>query len=180
MPKKYTVTLVNNDNVDLEVLAREKDLVVLRDSEGRIYRVRILKESDGRYILFVDDKPVSVGIVGKRIYVNLESIFVRKIKEKAEQAKIEKEVEKTKSIELEVEEEGVIKTPVSGRVADVRVTPGQSVNEGDVIAVLESMKMFIEVKSPYRGVVEAVYVKPGGSVSKDGRLVKIKVEKSRG
>ncbi len=46
----------------------------------------------------------------------------------------------------------------------VVVEPGQQVAEGDVLAVLESMKMEIPVESPVAGEVREVRVKEGGVV----------------
>jgi len=170
MPKKYSVILFNDENMDLEVLAREKDLVVIKDEDGNVHRVRVLKESDQRYIVYVDDRMVSVGIVGDKIYVDLEPLLVKKLKEKASSAKV---TEKKEEKKIQVEE-GVIVAPISGKVIEVKATTGSEVRENDVIAVVESMKMLIEVKSPMNGVIEEVYVKPGGTVNKGDKLVKIK------
>lgn len=46
-----------------------------------------------------------------------------------------------------------IAIPLPGLLVDVRVTEGQSVQEGDVVAVLESMKMHLELRAPRAGVV---------------------------
>jgi len=169
MPKKYSVILFNDENMNLEVLAREKDLVVIKDEDGNVHRVRVLKESDQRYIVYVDDRMVSVGIVGDKIYVDLEPLLVKKLKEKASSAKVTEKEEKKIQVE-----EGVIVAPISGKVIEVKATTGSEVRENDVIAVVESMKMLIEVKSPMNGVIEEVYVKPGSTVNKGDKLVKIK------
>lgn len=43
--------------------------------------------------------------------------------------------------------------PLPGLLVDVRVVEGQKVHEGDVVAVLESMKMHLELRAPRSGVV---------------------------
>lgn len=43
--------------------------------------------------------------------------------------------------------------PLPGLLVDVRVVEGQKVREGDVVAVLESMKMHLELRAPRSGVV---------------------------
>ncbi|ADV64706.1 biotin/lipoyl-containing protein [Desulfurococcus mucosus] len=172
MPKKYSVVFFNDEAVEIEVLARERDVVVLKDPGGRIYRVRVLKEGDGRYVLYIDDRMVSAGVIGDKVYVNLEPLLVKKVKETVAAAKaVERKEEKQTPAAME---EGVVSTPISGRVVEVKVAEGQSIGENDVVAVVESMKMLIEVKTPFKGVVEAVYVKPGSTVNKGDKLVKVK------
>ncbi|MEM1843349.1 MAG: biotin/lipoyl-containing protein, partial [Desulfurococcaceae archaeon] len=63
---------------------------------------------------------------------------------------------------------------ISGRVIEVRVKSGSTVNMGDTVILLESMKMIIEVKSHMAGIVEEVYVQPGTVVNRGDRLLKVK------
>lgn len=54
--------------------------------------------------------------------------------------------------------------PMPGKVIDVRVRDGDRVRKGDVLLVLEAMKMRNDVLSPADGVVERVSVRPGTNV----------------
>jgi glutaconyl-CoA/methylmalonyl-CoA decarboxylase subunit gamma len=56
-------------------------------------------------------------------------------------------------------------SPISGIVAEVRVSPGTQVQENDPVIVLEAMKMNTNVSSPIAGKVKAILVKAGESVS---------------
>jgi 3-methylcrotonyl-CoA carboxylase alpha subunit len=49
-------------------------------------------------------------------------------------------------------------------LVEVRVTEGQSVQEGDVVAVLESMKMHLELRAPRTGVVRDLSAVTGQEV----------------
>jgi acetyl/propionyl-CoA carboxylase alpha subunit len=60
-----------------------------------------------------------------------------------------------------VSAEGEVRAPMAGKVLEVRVSAGDLVEEGGVLAVVESMKMQIEVKAPLAGRVEKVLVKEG-------------------
>lgn len=51
-----------------------------------------------------------------------------------------------------------ITAPMTGSIVEVRCSPGQAVAEGDVLLVIESMKMNNELRAPADGVVEAVPV----------------------
>jgi biotin carboxyl carrier protein len=68
---------------------------------------------------------------------------------------------------------GVIVAPMPGTVLKVRVSPGDTVNVGDVLLMLEAMKMENEISSHVSGTVKAVYVKEGQSVNTNDRLLVI-------
>jgi oxaloacetate decarboxylase alpha subunit len=57
-----------------------------------------------------------------------------------------------------------VPAPLAGNIFRVNVAPGQVVNSGDVIMILEAMKMETEVRSPDSGTVQAVLVKEGDAV----------------
>ncbi|MBN2549591.1 MAG: biotin/lipoyl-binding protein [Anaerolineales bacterium] len=61
-------------------------------------------------------------------------------------------------------EEYHLKAPMPGLVVSVHVSEGQEVLKGDVLVVLESMKMQNELKAPRPGVVSRLRVKAGDNV----------------
>ncbi len=54
--------------------------------------------------------------------------------------------------------------PLAGNIWKVHVNPGDHVAEGDVVLILEAMKMETEVRSPKAGTVSSVHVKEGDQV----------------
>jgi len=64
-----------------------------------------------------------------------------------------------------------ITAPMTGSIVEVRCTAGQSVQAGDVLLVIESMKMNNELRSPAAGVVEQVPVTAGQRVNAGDLLV---------
>jgi acetyl-CoA carboxylase biotin carboxyl carrier protein len=58
-------------------------------------------------------------------------------------------------------------------VWQVKVEPGQSVDHGDVLVILESMKMEIPVEAEQPGVVREVLVKPDDLVQHGDPLVSL-------
>ncbi|MEV0067496.1 MULTISPECIES: biotin carboxylase N-terminal domain-containing protein [unclassified Amycolatopsis] len=61
--------------------------------------------------------------------------------------------------------------PMDATVVAVRVEPGQEVAAGDVVAVLEAMKMEMQVRTEVGGVVGTVLVSPGTSVAAGAPLI---------
>ncbi len=55
--------------------------------------------------------------------------------------------------------------PMPGTILDVKVSVGQSVKKGDVICVLEAMKMENDIPAPCDGVIASVNVQKGASIS---------------
>ncbi len=57
-----------------------------------------------------------------------------------------------------------IPAPLAGNIFKINVTVGQKINQGDVIMVLEAMKMETEVRASEAGTVAAILVKEGDAV----------------
>jgi acetyl-CoA/propionyl-CoA carboxylase biotin carboxyl carrier protein len=70
----------------------------------------------------------------------------------------------------------VARSPMPGTVIDVGVTVGDTVDEGDALAVVEAMKMEHTVRAPGRGTVTAVATSAGGRVPLDAVLVELQLE----
>ncbi|HEX7975020.1 MAG TPA: biotin/lipoyl-containing protein [Anaerolineales bacterium] len=66
-----------------------------------------------------------------------------------------------------------LKAPMPGMVIAVPISEGQEVKKGDVLIILESMKMQNELKSPRDGVITRVRVKPGDSVEQRQTLLSV-------
>lgn len=63
--------------------------------------------------------------------------------------------------------------PLAGNIWKVEVTTGQTVKEGDVLLILEAMKMETQIVASKSGVIASVSVKPGDTVKVGDQLVAI-------
>jgi biotin carboxyl carrier protein len=64
-----------------------------------------------------------------------------------------------------------LKAPMPGLVLEFRVSPGDVVNEGDPLVVLEAMKMENILKSPGTATVKAIEVSKGDAIEKNQVLI---------
>jgi len=66
-----------------------------------------------------------------------------------------------------------VKAPLSGNIWKVMVSAGQSVEEGDVLLILEAMKMETQIVAEKAGTIAGVFVKPGDTIKVGDVLVTI-------
>ena len=64
-----------------------------------------------------------------------------------------------------------VRSEIAGTVWKIEVVAGQTVAEGEVLVILESMKMEIPVEAPRPGVVGSILVGEGAAVKEDQPLV---------
>ncbi len=67
-----------------------------------------------------------------------------------------------------------IKAPLPGNILSINVSAGQTVKSGDVLMVLEAMKMENEILAPRDGVVASVAVSKGATVGTGDVLASLK------
>jgi len=154
---KY-ITTINEQEYEVEILD-EKHVTV----NGRCFAVDFHSLSDQPvYSLLIDGKSYEayvypadefwqVLLVGRQFQATVEDERERRLKMQAGSNVAERA-------------EFLMKAPMPGLVVSVPVQEGQAVEKGDILIVLESMKMQNELKSPRPGSVSRLRVKPGDSV----------------
>ena len=66
-----------------------------------------------------------------------------------------------------------LKSQIPGKVVSIALQEGDSVNQGDVVCTLESMKMQVAVKSHKSGTIKSIKIKAGGTVAKGDLVAEI-------
>lgn len=67
-----------------------------------------------------------------------------------------------------------ITAPMPGTVLEIKVTQGQTVKNGDLVMILEAMKMENEIFAPADGTIEKIHINQGASVNSGDLLISIK------
>jgi biotin carboxyl carrier protein len=68
-------------------------------------------------------------------------------------------------------QKGGVRAQIAGRILSIKVKPGDAVERGQVLLLLEAMKMENEVKAPAGGIVREILVAEGARVSEGETLV---------
>ena len=140
------------------------------EHENHVYNVSI-ERRDKYYFITYDNteykaeadevKPGQLQIkIGDRI---LKTVITEGDKEKY--VFVDGDVFKVKPVELtgarkiKKKEEGDLSSPISGKVVNVKVKNGDKVKKGDVLMVIEAMKMEYIIRAPFNGKVKKVNFK---------------------
>lgn len=122
-------------------------------------------------------KKYNITVNGKVYEVEIEEVLPNTEKEfkvnKNIEIKKDRNQEKIRESNNNTRDEKVIKAPMPGTIVNVLVKQGDNVKKGQVIAILEAMKMENEIVSPTDGSVEIISVDKGQNVSLGYSLLKI-------
>lgn len=145
-----------------EIIVNEERHVASIESTGGPSLYSLIVDNSS-YELYVEERNGSyrVLLLGQLYTVQLEDESTRR-------AAMAREIRP-----LIEEEEIAIKSPIPGLIFDVPVEEGQTVQAGDIVVIVEAMKMENELRTPREGVVQATHVAPGDSVDKGQVLVTI-------
>ncbi len=132
----------------------------------------IVKAQEGLYHILHNNKSFLTEILAVD-YV--EKTFVIKVNGDTFSLKISDEYEQlVKKLGLSVNAVEIITdivAPMPGLILEVLVKPGQEINKGDQLLILEAMKMENVIKSEGSGIVKSIEIKEGVAVEKGQMLI---------
>ena len=158
-----------DDDIAVEV-QREGSLLVLRRGEGdETIRFEARRVGTAEYVLCDPEDGEAMHTVyalrdGDRYWIHLDGrtwLLERQRRRSGAQAA-----------------PGSLMAPTPGTVDEVLVADGDTVEEAQVLLVLTSMKMQIEIKAPHAGVVSGLSLSPGDQV--DGGVPLLQVDPGEG
>ena len=72
--------------------------------------------------------------------------------------------------------EVAIESPITGVIVEISVSVGEEVSDGDLLVVIESMKMENEVLSEYDGTVKEILIRQNQNISQEDPMLILSVE----
>jgi len=69
--------------------------------------------------------------------------------------------------------DGIVRSPMPGRVISIMVRPGDQVAAGDELCVVEAMKMEQSIRAARSGIIKTIHVQPMDSVSANDPLMEL-------
>ena len=134
----------------------------------RVYRVQVRPHDEGDLTLEVDGQRqrVVVAADGGRRWVSVDGVAYTLEPGTGRKAKYQTR-----------ESEDTLAAQMPGQVVAVSVQPGERVERGQKLLVLEAMKMELQVAAPHAGHVRAVKVKPGDVVKRGQTLIELEQDR---
>lgn len=167
MAEKYLVRLGDEDTT-LEMERGDGVTRVRRDGDADWKDVELQRVGDsGLYLLMVDSHPVELYLERKR------GGAVVTIGRHALDYDVGRWTPGSAHKGKDAAASGPhrITAPMTGSIVEVRCAAGDAVGAGDVLLIIESMKMNNELRAPADGVIESVPVQPGQRVQAGNLLV---------
>jgi pyruvate carboxylase subunit B len=157
---------ITEENIFIAAACQEKGIDFLKGSgELHVRKISEMKNDcegssmgNGNYTVIVDGQKFSVQVAEGDVDIQVSPVM-------SENKPMEPASISTSSVTE-------IKAPLPGNVWKIVTNPGQSINEGDVIMILESMKMEIDVVAPCGGVVQSINVATNDKVV-EGQVVAV-------
>ena len=145
--------------------------------EGVTYQAEVQGQTvlvNGRpFAVIVDDKTVQIDGAAHTVEIEGQQAIFDGIAYPFQVRKIGEEKEAPPAAAPAAEGEGAVTAIMPGKIMHVLVQEGDQVSEGDVVCVLEAMKMENELHAHTTGKVKTVHVSPGDDVEMGAVLVEV-------
>ena len=137
------------------------------EHENHVYNVTV-ERRENQYFVTYDNTEYTVEVEEIKhghLKIKLGDRVIKGIITEGEREKfvfVDGDVFKVRPVELSgvkktrEKERGDLSSPISGKVVRVKVKNGDMVKEGDVLMVIEAMKMEYLIRAPYKGKVKKV------------------------
>ncbi len=161
---------VNDENIFISAACEDKGILFLQGKAHIGVRKNCGENKEPTSIKKSDTYCVKVN--GKNFNVKLENDKKATVNGKTYDIDI-KEGTETLSVSNNTGEAKEVKSALPGNVLRIEVSVGDTINENDVLLVIEAMKMETEIKSPFSGVVKSILVEQGEQIQTGQVLVEV-------
>lgn len=156
------------------------------EHENNVYNISVERRDD-QYFIVYDNNEYTVSATELKpgyLKITLGDRIIKGIVSEGEQSRflfIDGNVFKVKKIELTgkkkaTKKAGDLNSPISGTVVEIKVKKGMSVKKGDVIMVIEAMKMEYLIRAPYPGKIDNICFKEKDQIEIGQQTAEIKKE----
>lgn len=149
----------SEENIFIAAACKEKGIAFLKGEA----KVNVRKVSQMPKPANADDNKFTVSVNGNKYHIEVQHGFDKSVNVKSV-GKVEQEPKQSAS------DENTIQASISGTVFKTLITEGDSVKAGQVVFVLEAMKMEIEVNAPKDGIIAEICVQTADTVSEGQNL----------
>ncbi len=126
----------------------------------------------------ITSSPVSVFVDGKEYMVELKKDSSEKtpsgISNTSDVSEVKINDKNDSFIDTTQIKDGTVRSPMPGVIIEIKVSKGDDVKKGDILMILESMKMENSIKTSVDGIVSSIYISQGDSVQFGQSLMEIK------
>jgi biotin carboxyl carrier protein len=159
---EFPVEILDEHHIRFGKEILEVDLAAV--SGQPLYSLIVNGESFEGYV-YPDEQRWQVLLMGRSYSVNIED-------------EREKQLRASEADLTSLGREFTLKAPMPGLAVAVLVSEGQQVEKGQILVILESMKMQNELRAPFAGTVARLRIKPGISVQQKQILLNLVVSTS--
>ncbi|MBI1744902.1 acetyl-CoA carboxylase biotin carboxyl carrier protein subunit [Candidatus Acetothermia bacterium] len=164
----------------IEVAGRQLEVQVSRQSqteavvEMREKRQGVeLKRVGQNYVLLLEGRSIDLGISGQNGQYKIQ-LAGQEYEVHVERALLQKYKQFLKQAQSAAQSEEKIVAPMPGLILKIEAQPGQHVQAGDKLVIIDAMKMENEIRAPHDGIVEKVAVQEKQQVEKGALLCSIR------
>ena len=161
---------INDENIFISAACEDKGILFLQGKAHIGVRKNCGENKEPTSIKKSDTYCVKVN--GKNFNVKLENDKKATVNGKTYDIDI-KEGTETLSVSNNTGEVKEVKSALPGNVLRIEVSVGDTINENDVLLVIEAMKMETEIKSPFSGIVKSILVEQGDQIQTGQVLIEI-------
>ncbi|EJR8790663.1 biotin attachment protein [Campylobacter coli] len=151
---------VSEENIFIAAACKEKGIAYLK-GEAKV-NVRKNVSAPKQNSTGIDENKFTVSVNGNKYHVEISAGFDKDVNIKS----IHK-ADTQEDIMQDADSSEGIQAGISGNVFKIYINEGEEVKSGQVVMILEAMKMEIEVSAPKDGIIEKICVKTGDNVSEN-------------
>ncbi|HEB9288213.1 TPA: biotin attachment protein [Campylobacter coli] len=149
---------VSEENIFIAAACKEKGIAYLKGEA----KVNVRKNASMPKQISADENKFTVSVNGNKYHVEVSAGFDKDVNIKSVQ-----KADTQENIMQNADSSEGVQAGISGNVFKIYINEGEEVKSGQVVMVLEAMKMEIEVNAPKDGIIEKICVKTGDSVSEN-------------